>query len=216
MGRVCAVGRVCVAGRAAVMSSRVAGVVLAAGASRRVGLPKALATLAGRTFLDLACGLLLEAGCSEVVVVTAEPYGERIRAAIKGGVMCLQNPEPERGMSGSLVVALRAPQIASYDAVAVALVDHPRVQSATLRALLERWRATRAGVVRPRCGGRGGHPYVLDSRLFPELIALPPGSDPRPLFDAHALCVEVEDAGVLEDIDQLSELVALGAEVPRA
>ncbi|HXF27317.1 MAG TPA: NTP transferase domain-containing protein, partial [Bryobacteraceae bacterium] len=80
---------------------RICGLILAAGASRRMGTSKALLTVGGETFLDRLIGLL-SVVCEPVIVVTGH---DALQA--KDG-MFVTNPEPERGMLSSLQCGLRA------------------------------------------------------------------------------------------------------------
>ncbi len=112
------------------------------------------------------------------------------------------------------------------DALVVALVDHPRVSPATVRALLAAARETGAGVIRPRFGERKGHPFVLARSEFGRALALGLGQD-----DPHApaatlrdvvqgaatsLVIEVEDPFVLDDLDDAEALRRAGALPPKA
>lgn len=194
---------------------RIPGIVLAAGASSRAGFPKALATLDGETFVQRACGTLRAGGCSDVFVVVAAPLADAIHAAIPQGVRACVNSAPGLGMSSSLATALLLPEIVGADAVIVSLVDHPRVQAATVGALIDFWRSTSAKFVRPTFAGRGGHPYLLSQALFSDFLALPRGSDPRPFFAQHVEAVEVDDPGVGDDVDRLEDVLILGAKRPQ-
>lgn len=117
-------------------------------------------------------------------------------------------------MSSSLACALRDPSLADADAAVVSLLDHPLVSPDTVVRLMSHWRSSGAALVRPTFGGRGGHPYVLARQLFPGLLELPLGSDPRPFFSRFASAVEVSDPGVVDDADLPEELQALGAKPP--
>ncbi|MCB9588105.1 MAG: nucleotidyltransferase family protein [Polyangiaceae bacterium] len=192
----------------------VLGLVLAAGASRRTGFPKALAVLDGETLLQRACAALRNGGCAAVYVVVGGMLEASIREAMPAGARLCENPAPHLGMSSSLASALMLPEVAEADAVVVSLVDHPRVTGETVAQLIAHWRESGAGVLRPTHAGRGGHPYVLDRRLFAEFLRLPRGSDPRPFFAAHLESLDVDDPGILDDADELHDLLALGAEPP--
>ncbi|MBX3249000.1 MAG: nucleotidyltransferase family protein [Myxococcales bacterium] len=198
-----------------VRRSEVLGVVLAAGASTRAGGPKALACFGGEPLVARAIRTAHEGGCREVLVVTAAPWGGAIAAvAARRGAWTAHNSRPERGMLSSLQIALL--RAIAHHAVLVSLVDHPHVQPRTVRALIAAWRLSGASLVRPRHQGRRGHPYVVDARLVAPLLDLPPTASPRALFgslsDAREL--EVDDPGVLEDLDTRSALEALGAHMP--
>jgi len=193
----------------------VLGIVLAAGASQRAGGPKALACLRGEPLVVHAIRLVREAGAREVVVVTAAPWGTAVaEVARRHGATPIHHPHPEQGMLSSLQRALSFGT--THDAAIVALVDHPRVRVETARTLVATWRRTRAPLVRPRHGDRRGHPYVIDARVFPALLELTSSASPRPLFDAlvGARTIDVDDPGVLDDLDTSRALHDVGARLP--
>ncbi|NJD18716.1 MAG: nucleotidyltransferase family protein, partial [Gemmatimonadetes bacterium] len=109
---------------------RVAGVVPAAGASTRMGAPKALLDAGGRSFVAAAVGALVGGGCDPVVVVTAAGPADVRRRAEAAGAVVLVNPDPGEGPITSLRIALAAlgPGV---DGMAVLPVDHPAVRAET-------------------------------------------------------------------------------------
>jgi molybdenum cofactor cytidylyltransferase len=176
-------------------------VVLAAGASTRMGQPKALLTVGdGRRFVDIITATARAAGCSGVLMVVGPPHGEAIRGAVGAGVATAWNPEPERGMLSSLQAGVAA-LAATATAVLVWPVDIPFVAVATVRAVLG---ATPGKIIVPTHNNRGGHPMLLPRHWFGELMALEPARGLKGLREAHADEVErlaVSDRGVLVDVD---------------
>jgi molybdenum cofactor cytidylyltransferase len=181
----------------------IAGVVLAAGESRRMGRAKAALTVEGETFLERALRTLAAGGCSTLIVVfnPDEPlapelaFGQSIRA-VRGGAAGSEQIE-------SLRAGLRALPDSARAAV-VLPVDHPRVRPETVRSLIDVFESEGAAIVRPVCGGRHGHPVLFARAVFEELFdeALPEGA--RTVVQRHAdaaASVEVADRGVLIDVD---------------
>ena len=83
-------------------------------------------------------------------------------------------------------------------------VDVPLVSAATVRAVIECYRRTRAPVVRPTSGARHGHPLLIARSLFDALRAADPSAGAKPLVRAHASPagdLEVADEGAFTDID---------------
>jgi molybdenum cofactor cytidylyltransferase len=179
----------------------IAGILLAAGASRRAGQPKALAMLGGELFAERAVKMLAGAGAGEVVVVVAEPHAGSIRERLSG-VRFVHNPEPARGMLCSLQLAIRGLS-QGVEAALVALVDHPRVRPATGAALVDAWRRTGCELVRPAFRGRRGHPFLLARAGFEWIVAEPPESTLRAAMSriASQFDCAVDDPGVLDDLD---------------
>ncbi len=185
------------------------GVVLAGGASSRIGgRPKALLSTGhgDETFLTRIVSTLREGGVDDVVVI-AGYHEEAIGHAaslMAPPVRVLHNPTPERGQLSSLLVALTAIDHPGVRAMLVMLVDLPLVLPATVHAVLEGYRRTGAPIVRPSRNGRHGHPVLFDRSLFDELRRANPELGAKPVVRAHAadgLEVEIEDDGAFADVD---------------
>jgi molybdenum cofactor cytidylyltransferase len=192
----------------------VAGAVLSGGASRRMGRPKALLPWpAGHphdTFLSAILGVLRAAGISPLGVVSGVHHdliaGELPRLP---QVALLYNPDHEAGQLSSMKRALDwAGQLRPQPVwLMVALVDLPRVRPDTVRRLVAA--AVGAGqtqAVRPVVHGRHGHPVLWHRDAWPRLHAAALVDGARPVIRAMAaeglvLDVEVDDEGVLRDID---------------
>jgi molybdenum cofactor cytidylyltransferase len=172
-------------------------IVLAAGASSRMGRPKAWLTLGpgGLAFVDAIRSTLFAAGVSEIRVV-ASPG---LTPPIAGAVI---NPDPSAGMLSSLHCGLRAFRD-GLEAVLVWPVDHPVVKPDTLLAMLAALRRHRAPVIVPTYQGRRGHPVLFASAVFPELLAADPSRGARAVVHAHEERIElpVPDPGVVLDVD---------------
>lgn len=181
----------------------ITGIVLAAGASRRMGSPKALLEVNGETFYERAVAILKAGGCDEVVVV-ADPADPEVAERIDGmGVRSV----PGAGRGSQQIDSLRA-GLRALDrdvmAAVVLPVDHPLVAPETVAALIGEFRASAAPIVLPVTGGERGHPALFGAPLFEELLGgtLPEGA--RSVVHEHAdevVEVEVEDRGILLDID---------------
>jgi CTP:molybdopterin cytidylyltransferase MocA len=180
-----------------------AGLILAAGESRRMGTPKALLEYAGETFLDRLIGLF-SARCSPVVVVLGAEADE-IRAGTLREASFVVNEDYMRGQITSMQCGLRAIP-AGAEGVLFTLADHPAVTPETLDAVLPGPAgAPNPALVRvPRYRGRRGHPIWFSRELIAEFLALPRTGAARDVVRAHAAGTEfldVEDPGVVADID---------------
>ena len=182
--------------------------VLAAGASSRMGQPKAALPLGsvGRTVLSSAVTTLLAAGLPSVTVV-AGAHADAVRKAWTTRdrrVRILDHAGWAQGQLSSLVAGLNAVDDPLLEAVLVTLVDVPLVSAATVRTVVAAWRQTRAPIVRPVDGKLHGHPVVFDRSVFEELRAADPAVGAKAIFAAHLteiLDVAVTDPGAFEDLD---------------
>jgi len=190
---------------------QVAGIILAAGRSQRMGRSKALLPLSGRSFLATLVGLARGAGLRPVrVVVAADDPG--VAAAHPELVeLLVENDRQDLGQLHSLRLGLGAVG-AAPDAAVVFLVDHPLVAPETVHALIEAHRARGAAIVIPVHGGRRGHPVLFARAVFAELLDGPLEGGARRVVRADATRVEeleVGDAGILGDVDTPGDYRAL-------
>lgn len=194
----------------------VAAVIVAAGAGTRLGgVAKALLPYRGKSYLETIATTARGVGLVDAVVVVGEPFGHEVAAhARQLGLRVRVNPAPARGMASSVALGFAA--IASGPAAVAWLwpVDHPAVEGATLRQLIDRFGDPAGGaeVVQPRYRDRGGHPPLIQRVLWPRLAACAGQADGARgiLRSARVVAVDVDDPGVVRDVDTLADL-ELGA-----
>jgi molybdenum cofactor cytidylyltransferase len=192
--------------------SRLAAVVLAAGASTRMGRPKPLIEWRGRPFVWHVVEQARVAGAELVIVVegaVALPW-ERL-----GGATIVRNEAWAEGPLGSLQVGLRAVVDAGMKTpVLVLTVDRPHVRSETLRALADAV-ATKPGAIwQPQLRQWRGHPIVYPADVVPVLLGLRPPETPRtllaqPEIAARRRQIEVDDPAVFDNLDAPEDLERL-------
>ena len=149
----------------------VAGVVLAAGSSTRMGQNKLLLQIGGQSVLRRAVHTALAAGLDPVLVVVGFE-AERTRSALLGiGCRVVENLRYGEGMASSIAAGIRA-LAEPVEAAVIHLADMPRVTEKHLRTLVDRFRATQAPAVASRYGNATAPPTAFEKALFPELLAL--------------------------------------------
>ena len=191
--------------------------ILAAGASTRMGFPKALLlTPLGRPFAAAIVRALAAAGVEDVVIVTGGDHDRVVEAVLADAPPVVprfaRNPEPSRGQLSSLWVGMDAAVDAETDALIVTLVDVPMLNPDTVTKVIDEWRRTRAPIVRPAIGARHGHPVIFDRSVFAELRAAPLDLGAKAVVRAHArelVDVPVDDEGSLVDVDTPQDYDAL-------
>ena len=188
--------------------SRVAAIVLAAGASRRFGAPKQLVPWQGQPLLRHVLWQVLTAQVDEVVV-TLGAYADRIAPAVHGlPVTLVIHRDWARGMSTSVRAGLRALRI-EPDAALFVLADQPNLTPAWIHRILRAYETTRAGIVAPRAGERPGNPVLFARAFFPELMKVTGDQGGRGVMRAHPHAIHwlEADPGFLRDIDFPEDLL---------
>jgi molybdenum cofactor cytidylyltransferase len=187
------------------MAPEVDGVLLAAGFSRRAGTFKMEAALAGKPLL--AWSLEAMARVCRRVIVVAGFQAERVERLVRGrpGTELVVNGNFASGMLSSVqagAARVRAPRFFLHPG------DMPLVRAAVYRKLLERG----ADIVVPAHGGRRGHPVLLSSSLIPAILAEAEGSSLGSFIHRRGFAtVEVDDAGILADLDEMEDMKRMDA-----
>ncbi|WP_248258395.1 nucleotidyltransferase family protein [Georgenia sp. EYE_87] len=155
---------------------RVTGLLLAAGAGRRMGMPKALVVTDGVPWVRRAADVLLAGGCADVVVVlgAAEQEARDALAGVGPRVAAVACPAWAEGMGESLRTGLAALRERSAGAALVHLVDLPDVGPAVVRRMLAA-AAGPAALARAAYDGVPGHPVLLGADHFAGVAALAAG-----------------------------------------
>ncbi|ATB30090.1 nucleotidyltransferase family protein [Melittangium boletus] len=181
-------------------------VVLAAGASTRLGHPKQLVVWRGETLVHRAARIAVESDIGPVRVVTGARGDEVARAVSDLPVTCIHNPHASEGLSSSIHRGLEG-----LDTNVLLLTcDQPLLTPDHLLALADTRRFTQASIIASAYEGVVGVPTLIAHELLPELRALQGDQGARALFEGRAVEPVVFDGGGLdvdteEDILQLRE-----------
>jgi molybdenum cofactor cytidylyltransferase len=183
----------------------IAGIILAAGASSRMGTPKALLEFRGETFLDRLIRVL--SGVCDPVIVALGYHAEEIRAAtVRGNARFVTNPDPSRGQLSSLQTAL-AEVPSDAEIFLFQPVDCPASEPETVRRIIGAFSSPSSGdalLVIPRYAGHRGHPVAARRELISEFLALPAEAQAKNVVHRHVdrtHYLDVDDPGILSDID---------------
>lgn len=196
------------------------GIVLAAGASSRMGQAKAALPLGqtGESVVSRVVRTLLQGGVPRVVVV-AGAHIDAVRAAMpprESRSSLVEHPGWQNGQLSSLLKGLEAIDDPQLEAALVTLVDVPLVLPSTVAAVIAAWRRTRAPIVRPAHGDKHGHPVIFDRAVFEDLRRADLNTGAKAVFAKHrerVLNVDVDDAGAFEDMDTPDQYEKLRSEI---
>lgn len=161
-------------------------IILAAGESVRMGVPKQLLEYRGKTLLERTSDVALEVSDSVIVVL-----GSRIEHICKAWneprVMVVENPHWSQGMGGSLAIGLQSLLTTqpATQAVIFLLCDQPLLTAAVLRRLIATHLSTGAAIVASEYNQTLGVPALFHSSLFPDLLAMKGKEGARKIIQLH-------------------------------
>ena len=180
----------------------IAGILLAAGASTRMGSNKLLFPLEDEPVIRRAARQALEAGLAPLIVVLGHE-ADRVREALEGlDCRIALNPEHARGVNRSLKAGM-AELPPAVCATVVMLADMPHVSAAMLRAMLARYRTGTAPLVISDYAGVNAPPMLYDRVLFDALGAMQGEGCGRQVVKRHRADADVMSwpAEALADLD---------------
>ena len=174
-----------------------AGLILAGGASRRMGRPKALLEFENETFLGRLQRIFL--AHTDPVVVVLGHDAATVQTLLDPRVRQAINPDPERGMLTSLQAGLA--ELTTAARVLFLPLDYPAIAAKTLRLLCA---TPPADVAMPRYHGTRGHPVLISQKVARQLLNLPQDAAARDIirsYNDQVLYVDVDDPAILVDVD---------------
>lgn len=199
------------------MKTPMAGILLAAGESRRFGEPKQLLSLDGRFLIEWALSAALGSNLDRVVLVLGGEH-ERILRCLGSSTShpkceILVNPAYRNGQSTSLQAGLLRIRH-DFPSAMFLLGDQPLVDAALINLLLERYAGSEKPICVPTHRGIRGNPTLFGSPFYPEILKLAGDKGARDIIAAHpaqVLAVEIPDPLVFLDIDRRKDVAKISA-----
>lgn len=195
----------------------IAGIVLAAGRSSRLGRPKQLLPIHGEPLLRYTLRRILASSLDEIIVIIGHE-ADAVRAAIADlPIEIVFNPDAALGQSTSVIAGLRtlAPDT---EAAMVLLGDQPGVAPDVIDAIIAAWRETGAPIVAPRYLEGIANPVLFDRRVFSELATLEGDAGARRIVRAHEKTGTLHLVPVAKpaprDVDTEADYAALSTSLP--
>jgi molybdenum cofactor cytidylyltransferase len=189
-----------------------AGVILAAGMSKRFGRPKQLAKIGNKYLVEWVLDSALSSRLTQVVLVLGHEHPKIIQAlGSKINHPRLQvaiNNHYQQGQSGSLRVGLSNIQ-KNFDSVMFMLGDQPKLRPGTIDFLLESFWKSEKSICVPVCSGIRGNPTIFSRAVYASLMAIEGDIGAREIIRTnqdHILYVELDDAQSFIDVDSPQDL----------
>lgn len=181
------------------------GVILAAGASSRMGQDKALLPWRGGTFLSAAIAALQPA-TDLVLIVAGANAGALAPVVNANAAFMVINPDPGQGQFSSLRTGLQEVLNRGRDAAIITLVDRPAAGAATIEKLKDEFLAADEQIwaVVPEYAGKHGHPIVIGREMISAFLDAPKSSSARDVehsLQTHIRYVSVDDPLVAANVD---------------
>lgn len=187
----------------------ISAVILAAGSSSRMGVPKALLEIGGKTFLRHIVDILASASVLDVTIVLGSD-AERIRGSLSwfGGTIVV-NPAWHEGQLSSVISGIDAAvRNGSSEGILLCPVDHPLISHGLIAELLGAFRRSKKKIVIPVYRGRRGHPVIFAATLLEDLRYAPSETGARAVvhrYPEEVAEVDTEDEGAVINIDSMAD-----------
>ncbi len=192
-----------------------AGIVLAAGMSRRFGANKLLAPLHGKPLIRTVVEAALASRLARLFVVLGHE-SDRVRGAIGGladdeRLEIVINADYADGQSSSVRAGLRAATV-DFTAAMFLMGDQPWLDRQIIDALIHAFQASEKDICYPSHQGKRRNPVIFGARFFPQILALTGDVGARALIEANpgaACIVDYAQAAPFRDVDRAADLAAL-------
>ncbi len=183
---------------------KIGAVILAAGQSRRMGKPKLILPWGNRTVIEQVVSTLRQAGIDDILLVTGGSREQVEQALVDYKVSFAYNEKYE---THEMLTSLQAGILASdpaLNALLVVLGDQPAIRSEVFESIVEKYYQEPTSLIIPSYRMRRGHPWLVDKRLWDELLEMPAEKTLRDFLVAHnqdITYVVVDTPTILSDID---------------
>jgi molybdenum cofactor cytidylyltransferase len=186
-------------------SPHIAIIILAAGASTRLGAPKQLLHYNGMTLLRRTVETVLLSEAESVHVVFG-CEAEKMKLEIENVLVdVVINPNWQRGMSTSIRSGIQSLET-NIDAAIIVLCDQPKLSTDILNTLIDTYTSTRTPIVTCKYAGTVGVPALFDRRIFPELLSLEGDYGAKKIIERYAKeRIEIDFLGGEMDIDSMTD-----------
>ena len=179
-------------------------IILAAGESQRMGSPKALLKINGKTFVRHIIDVYSTTNVEKIVIVIGA-HAQEIKKELLGlNVTVAVNKNYNTGQLSSIITGIEVTKAFHPDGVLIHPVDHPLISAGVINSLVVKFNESPNLIVLPSFKGKRGHPVLFSTKLFDELKNAPLEIGARSVVWSHSnevIEVETEEKGIILDID---------------
>ena len=178
-------------------------IILAAGASERMGKPKPLLRFNDKTFLDQIISVLKRSDVDRITVVLGAEAETIKKSADLSGTNIIINKDYQKGQLSSLILGIeQTPQ--ETEAILICLVDNPFITEEVVNKIISKFKETNNPIIVPVFNKKRGHPTLFSRALFDALLNAPEEQGARYVIysnEEKILELETSENGILIGID---------------
>jgi len=186
--------------------TEIIGVLLAAGQSSRFGSNKLLHKLDNGNYIAQQSAKTLNEVFSNSIAIVNKNETKLSRIFSNCGLTSVVNEQYKFGISSSIACAMK--NINNAQACVIALADMPFIKVETLKKIVGKMKNEKC-IIAPCHKGKRGHPVLFSRHFFAELSQLNNDVGAKELIknsEKHLTLIEVNDVGVIKDIDKLTDI----------
>ncbi|MFC1901738.1 NTP transferase domain-containing protein [Chloroflexota bacterium] len=185
----------------------ISAIILAAGQSKRMGMPKLLMPLEHGTILEQTVDNFLNSRVNETIVVLGYKADELMQKLVGKQVKTVINPVYKQGMSTSIIAGMESIH-AQTNGIMIGLADEPFIDSQTINRLIDEYSNHKKGIAIPSYRGIRGRPAIYNIKYKDELAKIKGDIGCRLIVSHHPddiLEVQVDCKGINHDIDTMAD-----------
>jgi molybdenum cofactor cytidylyltransferase len=183
--------------------SRIWAIILAAGESKRMKVPKMLLHFNGKTMIEMVIENVIRSEVFRTLVVLGSHRYEILGSIGHLPVDHCYNEDYRKGMLSSVQCGFKSLP-SNFDAVLIFPGDQPFIEPAVTNLIIKAYRESRKGIIIPLYGNKRGHPVLIDHRYMDDLFTLKENEGLRSLSILHqndVFEVKTNSPGILKDFD---------------